>query len=557
MKFILRFILLVSFYLSASAQSFTQTQLDSIYYLYLRTMNYPLDPKVLQTLSPDSVDTKCAFGLVNQVVINIDQFSPSQQALIKTLSQRPERETSFVTPSGYFRVHYNLSGTEAPAYDLNELAIALDSSYNFEVNYLGYIPPPSDKGAGGDDKYDVYIVNRGSHGSGDYGYTQFEEEVAPGKYSSFMVIDNDYLGYYSEGIEGARVTVAHEFHHAIQAGSYIWRDQDRYFYELSSTAMEEFVFDHVNDYYAYMDDYFRNTFRTFSANNGYNLAIWNIFLKEIFGFDILRRQWEMMPQMRALDAINKSIEEQNSSFNLVFNKFGIWTYFTNYRTRPGKYFPEADQYPLVSSLMNRVIDFTPPSMLIKSESKAVANNFIALVNKSEALPDTIVAIVTNSDYLNGISNSSKSFQYDYKLFDYDTAGSVKLTDTYHSIFSTESPAFWITTEIINNYLVNEGFSSMPKGDYAFPSPFNYGKHSFIYIPANPGLFPIADLNIYSSSLELVYSASTNIFKQPNGQTMVKWNGRDNNNNKLASGIYLYITKSDDNTTTGKIVIFNE
>jgi hypothetical protein len=557
MKFTLKLIILILFYSTAFAQSFTQTQLDSIYYLYLRTMNYPVDPKLLQTLSIDSIDTKCGFGLINQVVINIDQFSPTQQALIKTLSQRPERDTSFITPSGYFRVHYNLSGTEAPKYDLNELAIALDSSYNFEVNYLGYLPPPSDKGEGGDDKYDVYIVNRGSHGSGDYGYTQFEEEVSPGKYTSFMVIDNDYLGYYSEGIDGARVTVAHEFHHAIQAGSYIWREQDRYFYELSSTAMEEFVFDHVNDYYAYMDDYFRNTIRTFSANNGYNLAIWNIFLKEQFGFDILRRQWEMMPQMRALDAINKSIEEQNSSINLVFNKFGIWTYFTNYRTRSGKYFSEADKYPLVRPLLNPIPNFTPPSMLIKSESKAVANNFINIVNKSEALPDTIVAIVTNSDYVNGISNSSKSFQYDYKLFNYDTAGSVKLTNTYHSIFSTESPAFWITTEIINNYLINEGYSSMPKGDFAFPSPFNYGKHSFIYIPANPGLFPIADLNIYSSSMELVYSASTNIFKQPNGQTMVKWNGKNNNNNKLASGVYLYITKSDNNTTTGKLVIFNE
>jgi len=48
--------------------------------------------------------------------------------------------------------------------------------------------------------------------------------------------------------------------------------------------MEEFVFDSVNDYYAYMLDYFRNTEKAFPLQNGYNLAIWNIYLKDVFGF---------------------------------------------------------------------------------------------------------------------------------------------------------------------------------------------------------------------------------------------------------------------------------
>ena len=56
-----------------------------------------------------------------------------------------------------------------------------------------------------------------------------------------MMIDNDFTSYFSSGINGARVTVAHEFHHSIQGGNYIFRPEDTFFYEITSTAMEEFV----------------------------------------------------------------------------------------------------------------------------------------------------------------------------------------------------------------------------------------------------------------------------------------------------------------------------
>ncbi len=79
------------------------------------------------------------------------------------------------------------------------------------------LPPPSDNTGGGDDKYDVYIVNQGA---GLYGYTEFENKVGAVNWTSFIVIDNDYVGYYSSGIEGMLVTVAHEFHHGIQVGNY-------------------------------------------------------------------------------------------------------------------------------------------------------------------------------------------------------------------------------------------------------------------------------------------------------------------------------------------------
>ncbi len=44
-----------------------------------------------------------------------------------------------------------------------------------------------------------------------------------------------------------------------------------------------------------MSSYFRNPATPMPLNDGYNLAIWNIYLEKRFGFDILKHQWELIP----------------------------------------------------------------------------------------------------------------------------------------------------------------------------------------------------------------------------------------------------------------------
>ena len=165
-------------------------------------------------------DRKCGFGIVTSIKSNIDLYTPEQQVVLQKILSRPDLQTSIVSPSGFFRIHYDQTGFNSPSYvssltaDQNaaEVAKSLDSVYRFEVNYLGYLPPPGDNGAGGDNKYDIYIQNQGA---GLYGYTEPESRVGQINWTSFIVIDNDYVGYYGTGINGMLVTVAHEFHHAI------------------------------------------------------------------------------------------------------------------------------------------------------------------------------------------------------------------------------------------------------------------------------------------------------------------------------------------------------
>jgi hypothetical protein len=538
-------------------QEWNRARLDSLFNHYVSTHNIS-STAIPQNKQLDTLHAKCGFGTAAEVFIHFNEFTESQQGILKTLVSRPILDTSIVSPSGFFRVHFNTRGSYAPQYDVHEFARALDSSYNFEVNYLGYPPPPPDtlggvppSEAGGDSRYDVYIVNMP-----DYGETDFETLISQDpnvpRFTSFMQVHYSFgSGFYTHGIDAARVTAAHEFHHSIQVGNYIYRDSDLFFYELTSTSMEEFVFDSINDYYGYMNDYFTNTDRAFAANNGYNLAIWNIFLKDKFGIDIIKTQWERMPDSRALSAINSSLFDEGTNFGNELNRFGIWTFFTSYRAIDGEYFEEAADYPLIHP--SAVIQFNPPSVLVNMNAHPTSNNYIFFVDQVNS--DTLTALVTNSDYSKGIDSLQSFYPFQYYLYNYNESGSQQLTDVYYSKLVTSRPSFWTSSEFFNGFLIREGEIVTSLADFAFPNPFKFGKNSFMYFPVKGGGAE-ADLNVYTSAMELVYSV-TEPYDYISGQKVLKWNGLDNKNQRVPSGVYIFITNAGSGKIIGKLVIFNE
>ena len=526
-------------------------------------------------------DKKCGFGIVTSIKSNFNFFSPEQQDILSSILSRPILQTSIVSPSGFFRVHYDQTGFNRPSYisslsaDQNalEVAKALDSVYRFEVDYLGYLPPVGDNNAGGDDKYDVYIQNQGA---GLYGYTEPESKVGIRNWTSFIVIDNAYVGFYSSGINGMLVTVAHEFHHGIQVGNYSisdenspYRNSDIFFYELTSTSMEEFVYDTVNDYYAYMSSYFQNPEKALPLQNGYNVAIWNIYLQNKFDFGILKQQWELVPSTSAIMAINNTILNDSSTFPHELNVFGIWTYYTNSRTIPGQYFEEAVNYPLIRT--TGTLTFTPPQQTANMTSPPTANNFVKfnITNAS----DTLYAIVTNGDAFAASENPNQVFNFDYTLYSDTTSGTRKLTDEYSSTFVASNPSYWSVSEILNGFLVRSDSTIIPivpdttlipivevNESLVFPNPFTYsvsGTESNINIALNMESGEVVDFNVYTSGVMEVYSATKNVGPLINNSPGIYWNGLDNGGHKLGSGVYIYVVKQGDVVIKGKVVIFNE
>jgi len=527
-------------------------------------------PQTDQPVELTLEDRKCGFEIVNSIKSNIDLFSPEQQNVLKSFLSRPVLQTSVVSPSGFFRIHYDATGFNIPSFssglsveqNVAEVAEALDSVYSFEVDFLGFLPPPGDNGIGDDDKYDVYIQNQGG---GVYGYTEWESKVGSINWTSFMVIDNDYVGYYSTGLNGMKVTVAHEFHHGIQLGNYSvlngnspYRQADVFFYEITSTSMEEFVYDDVDDYYAYMDSYFRRTDIAFPRQNGYNLAIWNLYLQENFGFGILKRQWELIPSIAAILAMNQSLNEVSTSFPRELNKFGIWTFFTSYRRIPGKYFEEAVNYPVI--IPTFTIQYPSPAPDMKSAP--TANNFVNF--RISANNDSLVAIVTNADAFAANENSNQLIDFQYTLYDDPASGQRELTEDYSSTFFVSNTSFWSVSEILNNLLIREDSLILPSTgsiNYAYPNPFSYAESyvtgSLIFFPFTEYVGETVDFNIYSVGMEVMFTNQISIQILPGDQRGVSWTGLDNDGNKLDSGVYIYVIKQGDEVIKGKVVIFNE
>jgi len=512
--------------------------------------------KVPKALSVNIHYKKCGLGLITSIERNINKYSPEKITLIKKLLLRPTLQTSIVSPGHHFRIHYDTSGTNKPGYSINELAIILDSVYDFEVNHLKYPKPPSDGTDGGDSLYDFYVENL-PHGL--YGATTPERALGNNRYTAYTEIDNDYLineGYNTGGINGAKVTAAHEYHHAIQIGDYINRySSDGFYYEITSTAMEEFVFDYVNDYYYYMNSYFRHPDYSLSQNDGYNLAILNIFLQKRFDFDLLKRIWELMIKHRAIEAISLAIAEQGSSISKEFNEFGLWCYFTSYRSLPNNsYFDydEAIHYPKISFVTT--IKFKAPKTSVSLNTHPISNNFVLFTYNNGEKIDSLVSIITNSDVNNGINAPNSLTSLKYTITNSNSADAFKINNQYFYILNSSKIELFKIANIFNNLPTGNG-ERVKELDFAYPQPFYYSKDEFIFIPAPLTSSSQAILNIYTPSMHLIYSKNHYVYNF--NKTIVKWNARDESGNKLPSGVYIFTVKSNNLIKKGKMVIINE
>lgn len=503
-------------------------------------------------------DNKCGFRVVNSVKSNLENYSLDKRQKIQNVLQRPTKQTSLITPSGKFKIHYDTTGENAIKYSVYELARALDSAYNFMVNVMGFPPAPEDYGIGGDNRYDVYVHNI----SPVYGYTEFEYSIGANRYTSFMVIDDSFheTSYYTKGIDAARVTAAHEYHHAIQIGNYRYAENDIWFYELTSTSMEEFVFDSINDYYAYMPTFFNRPDKIFTSFDGYSQAVWNIYLHKVFNYDysIFVRQWELMRVHPALQAIKKSIEDRGKSFKTVFSQFYLYNYYTGHRAKPDKFYKEGANYPLVR--FNYPIQFIQPSRTINGTSQACAANYYLVIDSISRVPfppDSIAIILVNSNVDSALNWSSSSRPFNYTL---------RLSSTQNdATFKKVSSNLFVKFDVNDNwnwtdfYIINDTTSILILAEapnLAFPMPANLNRHRVVNIPVPIEWTGDVELYIFSTGMELIHS-SKKIPQLLDNKIVVEWDGRNQDNSKVSSGVYFYFLLNGDKTSKGKILIVNE
>ncbi|HEX9058609.1 MAG TPA: hypothetical protein VF941_00350, partial [Clostridia bacterium] len=381
------------------------------------------------------------------------------------------------------------------------------------------------------------------------------------RWISFIRIDNDFkeYNYFTHGFDAARVTLAHEFHHAIQMGCYRYGNSDEvFFHELTSTSMEEFVFSDVNDYYNYLVDYFHYPEDAFYRHGGYDLAIWNLMLKDLYGFDIIKRQWELFTDNHALSAINTSLNEHQSSFKDALNEFGIWTFYTGYRSISNKYFKESEFYPLIRPVVST--EFNPAIFPVTIKCQPLSNNFIKVLFKGQNATDTLTVKITDGDVLRALDNPYTLLDAGLFVFSDSADGSRRIVNNY---FSKLTGSMNVISEVdfFNDKIVNGSQIINSEADYAYPDPFYYQNrlnNNQVNIPVSNNDLKSADLRIYSSGMKLVYSDRKTIITDPQtDKYVVNWNGMDSDGQRLPTGIYIYVTYSNGNIKKGKLAIINK
>jgi len=335
---------------------------------------------------PDLPPPKCGTPIL--AGINLLKYS-GVELPSDLLETRPDTTLLPFTFGGeHVLVHYADSGENVP-YQVNVDTLPADGvpdyinrvaeifEYVWEIEtgdtgsgYLGYNPPIPDEGRGSDNRYDVYVLNLGA---GYYGFTVPEGGAGQYQIPSFIELENDFSGtiYQNNPVNGAKVTAAHEFFHAIQFGYDALEfdydnvsDPDTYkpwWMEASAVWMEEMVYDALNDYLNYLTYFYGYPWMnlgTFSYTMGdarayhpYASCVWPIYLTEKYEVDIVKEIWEgcaTVPGYNALNVTDNALSARSTSLTAAFTEFSIWNYHTGSRANPVLYYSEGALFPQVN-----------------------------------------------------------------------------------------------------------------------------------------------------------------------------------------------------------------
>ena len=227
----------------------------------------------------------------------------------------PSWQKMIYSPSGEFTIHFDTTGSNAPNLeDLNENGIpdyvdlvgtTIDYAKLMLCDLMGYKEVPTEN----EPAYPIYISNRNN---GSYGVNYSEGQTGEAPYG-WVEIDNNYFveeftdlngngqydsqleefvdsngngvfdseGYYTSGIEAMQVTVAHEYFHAVQRKYRQPIMGESYFYEFSSTWVEDLIFPEHDDYIYWTDDFNNSPTTEFNYTDGYSVASFGHFLNTI------------------------------------------------------------------------------------------------------------------------------------------------------------------------------------------------------------------------------------------------------------------------------------
>ena len=530
----------------------------------------------------------CGTPIIARARAGREEFSADYGRTVdKLLLQRAALDTSVLSPSGYFRVHYSVGGFDAvdltdedgndiPDY-IDLAAVALDSAWRLQIDVLGYDEPPSDNGVGGGNEYDVYVVEM--RGTKKYGSTHAERfgSTSP----SYMRIDNNYTdadyGQVSAcfGAAGTReldalnVSTAHEFFHAVQFGYYHGTD-GQWWEEASSTWMEDVAYPEADDYLQYVCDFILAPDRSLDSGSAfsagtriYGASIFAHFLDQRYHRDFIRAIWEEHRRRASAstDNFDRALRDASrGGLADVASEFALWNYFTGIRHRDG-FYAEGDKWPAIQVQAHHPVD----GAIIKVDGRVdhLASSYIKF---DPQLLSGGVALETELDRGAWIRQLALVSADDVEIVrtpDTVTPLLVPDWDTYQEIVliltNTERVGIGFRYDVTAEYDHTLTERPIPPtfalGD-SYPNPFLPSAHGRVTIPFELNLPSfVTRMSIFSSRGELMRRYDLESLA-PNAHIQA-WDGRNEAGRLVGSGVYHYILETDGAEAEGSLTLVRD
>jgi len=364
-------------------------------------------------------------------------------------------------------------------------------------------------------------------------------------------------------MSGLRVTLAHEFFHAIQVGSIgIWRTatkSDFYFYELSSTWMEDVVFDDVNDYVYEVRDYLSVSggrgFRDFQGRAlpfttyglpygyyGYERALFAFFLEAKFGRSLIRDVWSAMKAEPFLGSIESVLRSQGTDFEHEYATFGFWNYYTADRADSVRYYSEGRLYPRFDPHMRTAYNGFYAS--ISSSGSPLSDQHFEFVSGT----DTIHAAILNVNALGAATSSPVPAPLSLTASSDEQGGMRQsLANGTEMSLGVEDPSQWRTLYLLTSTDADARVQSRPS-----PNPLSLAEAPSLKIPLEGAAGTTASVWLLTASLDLAFSGEFPVTDQF-GKSVVLVSSSELRSS-VSSGVHFLVVRSGDIESTWKIAI---
>lgn len=518
-----------------------------------------------------------------------------------SVTDRPLFQKQVASKSRNFLIHYDTIGAHKvdltdnnsngiPDY-VDSVAFFADYIYQKEVVEMGFLSPLGDSLKGGTDAFDIYLCEIGDgeenpdpdssskeDWGGTYGFTAGELLIYPLRkfhcYTSYIVIDNNYSikdsirypekkptqAYKTLGLGGAKVSLAHEFFHAIQNRYGVDNQYCSGFSEMCAVAMEQWLFPEYKDYMQYVRSLFKTSeifnFVVPNPDNGYRYCLFPMMIEQKYGIGAIRKMWEEVYNgVFTYKAIDNALVQLGTNLNDEWMSFMDWIYHTNYRAVEGKYFRDAELMPIYPFYTTRT--FTLPSYTVSGSLPPYQIRFDQVVfqNNFPYSNDTLKLFTTHLDLDAAV----------YGDYSEETFSQVIVNEQiidYERIFPNSPIAYYyklnsILGHIRTKRLELQGVETQLQSA-VYPNPFHCKTDEAIYFPApeDAMLGEEVILSVYNENMKEILQKKLKVTVNNTNRVLIA-NYVDFADKVLSTGIYIYRTENEKNVRHGKLVVINE